>query len=82
MYVHPMTSTTHISPPTFLLTPLPSPPILPTPPTGNYVKKGIKKEYKTDMSVVPNLVNLFKHLYGTLAVRTGTFSHLIPAPFN
>jgi hypothetical protein len=37
---------------------------------GNYVKKGVKKEYRTDMSVVPNLVKLFQHLYGTLAVMS------------
>jgi hypothetical protein len=33
---------------------------------GNYIKKGIKKEYKTDMGVIPNLVKLFQHLHFTL----------------
>ena len=36
---------------------------------GLYVKKGILKEYKTDFGVVPNLVKLFQHLYGTISVR-------------
>jgi hypothetical protein len=45
------------------------------------VKKGIKKEYKTDMSVVPNLVNLFKHLYGTLAVRSSVLLLFLSALF-
>ena len=34
------------------------------------MRKGVKKEYKTDMSVVPNLVNLFKCLYGTISVSS------------
>ena len=40
---------------------------------GLYVKKGIIKEYKTDFGVVPNLVKLFQHLYGTLSVRKTFF---------
>jgi hypothetical protein len=45
------------------------------------VKKGIKKEYKTDMSVVPNLVNLFKHMHSTLAVRSSVVLLIISTHF-
>ena len=43
---------------------------------GLYVKKGIIKEYKTDFGVVPNLVKLFQHLYGTLSVRKNIFQNI------
>jgi hypothetical protein len=37
---------------------------------GAVLRNGKKKQEKRDMGVIPNLVILLRHLYGTIAVRT------------
>jgi len=45
---------------------------------GAVLRNGKKKQEKRDMSVIPNLVTLLRHLYGTITVMTMTTAVIRP----